>query len=185
MEREPYLKEIVSAVRIKEIEIDNFACAAITLDNETATILIHKRKFNSLFSEEKLSVLAHEFGHLALGHLSARAYPETDRYIASLAQDLPLNEGLSATYQLPSWFVTAEKLGLPPGLSTAQYIPLLSSIGAKRLSKIVKIPNVSVTIDVVKNQKIVKSIVDKVKINPHLVITNHSYNEGSKSSKKH
>jgi hypothetical protein len=177
-EREPHLKNALSELSISQIDDRDFACAAISIAEDRVTLILNKRKFDTLFSEEKIAVLAHEFGHMALGHLSNRSFPEHNRFIVSLAQDLPLNAGLAQAYKLPEWFVTANKLGLPEGLSTSQYIPILDSIGVKKLSKLVKIPSIELDINIKKNQMVVKSVVDKIRLNPHLVISKHTDNAG-------
>lgn len=169
-DREPHIKTLIDEIDIKRVEDKDFACAAISVADCNVILYINEKKFNLLFSDEKLAVLAHEIGHLALGHLSQRSFPEEDRFIVSLAQDISLNCGIKTSYKLPEWFVTAEKLGLPPNRSTSQYIPILTKIGKHNLMKLVKIPDISVKSNATQNKRLIKSIVDKIRVNPHLAI---------------
>ena len=174
--REPHIRGIIDELKVNQIDDSNFSCAAISIANNSITLYINKRKFNALFSEEKLAVLAHEIGHLTLGHLSSRTHSDHDRFIVGLAQDLSLNYGLSTTYKLPEWFVTADKLSLPENLSTSQYIPLLIGLGKRKLAKKVKIPDLNIEFSSAQNKKTIKSIVDKIKVNPHLAIISNNIN---------
>jgi predicted metal-dependent peptidase len=162
IEKEPSLEKIIHELELSLIDDPLFACAAISIKDGNVVLTINQRKFDLLTQDEMVAVMAHEIGHLILGHLSHRTIHANDRFIISLAQDLALNSGLEQSYTLPKWFVTAEKLKLPPMLSTEQYIELLSLDNQYELKKIVKIPDIIMNSDHVSNKKILKSLIDKV-----------------------
>lgn len=162
--RESNLKSIIDKTKIIEVDDSTFSCAAIYIDSKDLTLAINKLKFNRLTTEEKMSVVAHEFGHVTLGHLSTRFFPDEDRFLVGLAQDVALNDGLSPAYRLPVWFVTPKKLGVPKGLSTQQYLSLFKSMKRDDLTKIVHIPSYQIKSDQVQNQKTIKKIIDETRV---------------------
>jgi len=162
--REPILQKIIEKTELREIDDANAACASISIADNKLAITINHHKFKRLFSEEKIAVLAHEYGHGVLGHLSSRTFPTEDRFVVCLAQDLALNEGLLPSYKLPAWFVTARSLGLPAKMSASQYIAELQKINQKKLRRTIIIPDMEVRSNPATNRKIVKAIIDQITI---------------------
>jgi predicted metal-dependent peptidase len=164
LRKEPHLKPIIDKTNIKEIDDDKFSCAAIYVDSNGISLIINKRKLLRLTKEERASVLAHEYGHVTLGHLTLRDFHAEDRFMVCLAQDIALNDGLSETFRLPVWFATPRSLGLPRGLATSQYLSILKSMNRKDLSKMVKIPEYQIEYDRVQNRKYIKGLIDEIQI---------------------
>lgn len=165
LEKEPWLKPLIDLIKFKEISETKYACASVKIEYEVITITVNKRKFQSLFEEEKISVIAHEIGHILSGHLTERAYINADKFLLGLAQDAAINDGLARNYTLPKWFVTPKSLSLESGKSTEQYLAELERIGRKRLSKRFTIPDTeSHEHSVSKNTRLIKSIIGKMNL---------------------
>jgi hypothetical protein len=144
---EPSAAAVLGLVDIAIVDDEKFSHAAIASDSGRVTLLINKSRFNRLLTSEKIVLLLHEIGHVVLGHISDRSHQDDDRFLVAIAQDMALNSLLNKKYILPKWFVTPDCVGLPPDLSTEDYVCALSKIDRKSLLSKFMIP-----IDMVKEE---------------------------------